>query len=164
MNLKFYLEKLHNSESFKQFVKENPEAYPCSGFFVIDKEGEDSKQHFDYFVPSLKKMFSFRLENKCEKVPVEMYDERIPEKISIDNDFDFKDVEKVINEEMEKNKIKTKIQKMLFSLQKLEEKDFLVGTVFISGLGMVKININVQDMKVTDFEKKSFFDILKRVK
>jgi len=38
MNFQFYLEKLKHSEEYKEFLKENPEAYPCSGFFTIDKE------------------------------------------------------------------------------------------------------------------------------
>jgi len=164
MNLNFYLEKLHNSEQFKEFVKENSDAYLCSGFFVIDKEGGDNKQHFDYYVPSSKKMFSFRLENKCEKVPIELFDDKVSEKITFEKDFDLKDIERMISSEMEKNEIKNKIQKMLFSLQKVDGKNMLVGTIFISSLGMVKVNLDLESMKIIQFEKKSFFDILKRVK
>ena len=39
MNLQLYLEKLKSSGVFKEFMKENPKAYLCSGFFTIDKEG-----------------------------------------------------------------------------------------------------------------------------
>jgi len=62
-----------------------------------------------------------------------------------------------------------KIQKILLSLQKIDKKDFLIGTVFISGLGMIKVKIdldlehrsvypNVQNFgaKIVEFEKKSF--------
>jgi len=38
MNMQFYVEKLSHSEEFKEFMKKNPDAYLCSGFFVIDKE------------------------------------------------------------------------------------------------------------------------------
>ena len=44
--------------SVKDFIKEFPEAYPCSGFFVIDMESKDNKNHFDFFVPKDKKIFS----------------------------------------------------------------------------------------------------------
>jgi len=63
-----------------------------------------------------------------------------------------------------------KIQKILLSLQKIDKKDFLIGTVFISGLGMIKVKIdldlehrsvypNVQNFgaKIVEFEKKIFF-------
>lgn len=164
MNLQFYLEKLHNSENFKNFIKENSDAYLCSGFFVIDKEGKDNKIHFDYFLPKEKKIFSFQLEEGIQKVPVEMFDKKIPEKISAEHDYDFDDIEKMIISEMEKERIKNKIQKMIFSLQKLKEKDFLVGTVFVSMLGMLKVHISLSEMKITLFEKKSFFDMMNVLK
>ena len=41
-------------------------------------------------------------------------------------------------------------------------KDFLIGTVFISGLGMIKINIDISEMKIIVFETKSFFDFMKK--
>jgi len=165
MNLQFYLEKLHNSEIFKKFIKENPDAFLCSGFFVIDKTGkEGNKQHFDYYIPSIKEMFSFKIKPEIEKVPVEMFEEKIPEKISINYDFDFQDIEKKIVIEIEKKGIRTEIQKILLSLQKINKKDFLVGTIFISALGMIKINISLPDKKIVNFEKKSFFDMLKIIK
>lgn len=164
MNFQFYLEKLHNSENFKNFMKENSDAFLCSGFFVIDKEGKDNKIHFDYFLPKDKKIISFQLEQDIQQVPVEMFDKRIPKKISIAHDFDFEDIEKMIVMEMEKQGIRNKIQKIILSLQKLKEKDFLVGTVFVSMLGMLKIHIALSEMKITLFEKKSFFDMVNVLK
>lgn len=165
MNFQFYLEKLKDSEIFKEFVKENPDAYFCSGFFVIDKTGkEGNKQHLDYYVPSIKKLFSFKMESEIEKVPIEIFNDKSPEKISIDYDFDFQEIEKKIVREIEKKGIKTKIQKILLSLQKLDTKNFLVGTVFISSLGMIKINISLPEKEIVKFEKKSFFDMVKIIK
>lgn len=164
MNFQFYLEKLLSSRSFQEFIKENKEAYPCSVFFVIDLEGKDNKQHFDYFIPSEKKMFSFKLESGGEKAPVEMIDERTPEKLSLNYNFDFKDIEKIILEEMEKREIKNKIQKMLFSLQKVDNKDLLIGTIFISMMGILSIHIDAIEKKIILFEKKSFLDMLKITK
>ena len=104
------------------------------------------------------------MEPDIEKVPIEMFDNKIPEKILINYDFDFQDIEKKIIREIEKKGIKTEIQKILLSLQKLQEKDFLVGTIFISALGMIKINISLPDKEIVKFEKKSFFDMLKIIK
>jgi hypothetical protein len=165
MNLQFYLEKLHNSEIFKKFMKENPNAFLCSGFFIIDKTGkEGNKQHFDYYVPKIKKMFSFKMEPKIEQVPIEMFEDKIPDKILVNYDFDFQDIEKKILREIEKKGIKTGVQKILLSLQKLDTKDFLVGTIFISALGIIKINISLPEKEIVKFEKKSFFDMVKIIK
>ena len=65
---------------------------------------------------------------------------------------------------MKTEEIDKKIQKILLSLQSKQGKDFLVGTVFISGMGIIKANIDLSEMKVVDFEKKSFFDMVKMVK
>ena len=85
MNLRFYLEKLSNSNEFKNFMKHNEGAYLCSGFFVIDKEpkAKGNKQHLDYFVPQSKKVFSFQFENtEVKMVQLENFEREPPEKIS----------------------------------------------------------------------------------
>ncbi|MAG10887.1 hypothetical protein CMI44_01075 [Candidatus Pacearchaeota archaeon] len=196
MNLQFYLEKLKVSEEYKKFMKENPSAYLCSGFFSIDKVGKDNKQHFDFCVPQSatisrppnpdktinkkslvnspnksssdsegkSKIISFQLEENCKMIPIENFGEKKFEKISEEIDFDFSEVEKMIEEKMVEEKINNKLQKILLSLQKLDGKNFLVGTVFISGLGMIKVKVDLEKMEVIDFEKKSFFDVMKVVK
>ena len=144
MNLQFYIEKLHSSKEFKDFMNENLDAYLCSGFFVIDKEGNDNKQHFDYYIQNQKKMFSFQLDSEMDNedgiklVPIEMFGGKIPEKV-LKHDFDFKEIEEMIEEEMRKQNIKNKIQKIMFSLQNLKGKDFLICTVFISMLGILRV-------------------------
>lgn len=164
MNFQFYLEKLFDSEHFQKFIKENKDAYPVSGFFVIDKEGKDNQQHLDYYVPSTKKLFSFQLEKGCELVPLEMIAEFKTDKLAVNYSFDFKDVEELIQKEMTAKGMTNKIQKLLFSLQHKEGKDYLVGTIFISGFGIIKVNIDISEMKIMLFEKKSFFDMLKITK
>ncbi|MBS3094584.1 hypothetical protein J4474_02870 [Candidatus Pacearchaeota archaeon] len=180
MNLQFYLEKLFTSKEFENFKKENPDAYLCSGFVVIDNETKGknaNKVHLDYFIPSTKKMFSFQLEKDCEVVPVEHFSEEPPAKMLDNIDFEFEEIEKMIEEKMQKEGITSKIQKILLSLQGKDKNHFLLGTVFISALGMIKIRIDLEDghrsvypqnrnsgAKMVDFEKKSLFDIIKRVK
>ena len=60
MNFQFYLEKFFSNKHFQEFKEKNKKAFPCSCFFVIDKKGKDNKQHFDYFTPEDKKLFSFK--------------------------------------------------------------------------------------------------------
>lgn len=158
MNFSFYVEKLENLLEFKKFKKENPDAFPCSCFFVIDKQGNDNKQHFDFFLPKEKKIMSFQLENN-QLVPIQEVEKGLKE-ISLKHNFDFKEIEELIIKEMEKNKMKNNIQKILFSLQRINGKDYLIGTIFIPMLGMLKVNIDIKEKKVTDFQKRSFFDMM----
>ncbi len=171
MNFQFYLEKLMNSEDFQKFKKEYPKSYLCSGFFSIDREKENEhEQHLDYYVPGLDKIFSFKLlnEGKVEQVPVDSYNnaekKEPPKGLNDHYDFDFKDIEKIVESKMFDEKINKKILKLLFSMQNSDGKDYLVGTVFISGLGLLKFTIDIHEKKVVDFEKKSFFDMMKIIK
>jgi len=165
MNFQFYFEKLKESKEFNKFMKEHKDAFFCSGFFILDKKGEDNKQNLDYFVPSLDKMFSFKIHDGIELVPVEEYGKGFkPEKISDNLDFNFEWIEKLIEGEMFEKKIKNKIEKLLLSLQAKDNKNYILGTIFISGLGLLKVKINLDEKRVVEFDKKSFFEMMKIVK
>ncbi len=165
MNSQFLFEKLEDSEEFKQFIKENPKAYLCSGFFIIDMDkNPENKYHFDFYVPSSKKTFSFELENGIKLVPLERNDEKVMEKLLMENHFDFDELKEKILTEMELKQVKNKIQKMIFSLQNIEGEDFLLGTIFLSGLGLIRADFDIKNNQITEFEKKSLFDMMKIVK
>lgn len=163
MNFQFFIEKLNDSDTYKKFIEENSKALPASAFFVLDFENPknpDNKSHFDFLIPEENKMFSCQLEEGCKFVPVEKFAENI-KPISLGHEFDFDEVKSLVLEEMKKRDIKNKLQRILLSLQNKDGVDYLVGTVFLSQLGLLKVNINLKEMKITDFEKKSFMDMLK---
>ena len=164
MNLQFYLEKLFESDIFKKFRKENKDAYLCSGFFSIDRQGKDNQQHLDFYVPSEKKIFSIKLEKNIELAPLENYDERIPEKLKENLDFDFDEIENIIINKMKEENVNKQIQKLLFSFQNMKGKNFLIGTIFISGMGILKVTISLDENKIISFEKKSILDMFKIIK
>ena len=164
MNFQFYLEKLYESPVFENFKKEFSDAVLCGGFFVIDKDGNDNKQHLDFFIPSSKKSFSFKMEDNIQGEFIENFGEKQPQEVSDKYDFDFEQIEEIILGAMKQNDIENRIQKILLSFQHLDDRDYLIGTVFISGMSLVKIQIDLTDMKFVDFEKKSFFDMIKKVK
>ena len=160
MNLQFYLEKLHSSDEFQAFIKENPQAFLCSGFLTIDKERNNNQVHFDYFIPKEKIIISFQLESEVQKVPLEKYDDKIPEEVSTDFYLDFEEIESLILIKMGSENIKNKIQKIILSLQSINGKNLLIGTVFVSMLGLLKITVDIEGKKITEFEKKSLLDIM----
>ncbi len=167
MNFQFYVEKLFDSEEFQNFLKENKDAYPCGGFFVVDLENlknPDNKNSIDYFSPSINKMFSFKFEKGVEKTPVENFGGKIPEKIKLNYNFEFEEIEDLIRKKMEEEQISKGIQKMLFSLQARENKCFLVGTVFISGMGILNLVIDLEERNIIEFSRKSFMDMISILK
>ena len=163
MEFQDLVNKLFASEEFKKFKQEKEDAFPCSGFFSIDVNEKDNKQHIDYYVPSENKVYSFKLESGCEKIPTEFQDNKKPEKISLNYDFNFQVMRDIIVNRMNKEGLKNKIQKLLFSFQHSSEKgkDYLLGTIFISGLALLKIEISLDEKKIESFEKKSFMDMMK---
>lgn len=168
MNFQFYIEKLFDSTEFASFKKENKDAFLCGGFFIIDLENlknPENKSQVDFFVPSSKKMFSFKLDGGVQLIPVEQFDsQRIPEKVPDNIDFDFDEIDEIVRKKMRDEKMNNKLQKIIISVQNLEKKTYLLCTVFISGMGILKVHISLGDKKITLFEKKSFFDMIKMVK
>jgi hypothetical protein len=164
MKFQFYYEKLTNLDEYQKFLKENPQAYFCSAFFVLDKKEKNNKVHFDFYIPEGPKMYSFKLDNKPEFANIENFDPRIPEKLQMNFEFDLIEIEELIKKEMEKRKIKGEIQKLLFSLQRLKEKNYLLATVFISNMALLKVTIKLPENKITEFEKKSLFDMIRLIK
>ena len=164
MNFQFYLEKLFASNSFQEFIKENKEAFPCSGFFTIDLEKNQNQQHFDYFSPRINRIFSFKLENNCEKVEIEPEENYEPQKLSMNYSFDFDEIKEIITKKIEEEKINAKVQKILLSLQKVKTEDLLTGTVFISNLGIIRVSIDIVKKQIIDFQKSSLMDMFKIIK
>ena len=166
MNFQFFVEKLVESDEFRKFKDENKDAYPVGGFFSFDVEnaGKENKYSLDYFIPSHKKLVSFKLEQGIEMVPVTIQNDQKFEEIGANYDFDFKDFEELIRKKMETEKINAKVQKILYSLQNLDRKDYLVGTVFISGFGIIQTNIEIAKKEIVKFERKSFLDFLRITK
>jgi hypothetical protein len=161
-NFQFYLEKLTSSKEFSNFKKEFPDVFFTSGFFSLDKEKEgEDKFHLDFFVPSFKRLFSFKLEKGVERIPLEIIEGQEFVKISDNYDFTFEELEEIILEKMKQEKVDKKVQKIIYSLQGKEGKEILISTVFISGFSILKIVFDIREKKIIEFEKKSFMDFLR---
>ncbi len=164
MNLRFYEEKLESLDEFKDFILKNSNAYLCSVFLTIDKESGKNEVHFDYFIPESKETISFQMNSEMKMVPLENFEDKIPEKLLIESGVDFGEIEYMISQRMFKENIKNKIQKIILSMNGTSGKDILTGTVFISMLGLLKISIGLKEKKILDFEKKSLMDMMKIIK
>jgi len=164
MNLQFYFEKLENSEAYKNFIKKNKDAYFYSGFFCLDKKGKDNQVHLDFFIPSSEEVFSFKIDGEIVLSSITIYAKKVPEEISMKLDLNLDVFEKIILDEIEKKEVKKKVQKLLLGLQSKDKEIFLIATVFMSGMGLVKLNINVKSKEISEFEKKSIFDMISVLK
>ena len=162
MEFKEYLDKLNKSKEYKEFLTNNKEAYFFSGFFSIDNEGKDLPQvNFDFYIPSSKDIFSFKLGDKIELTKIDNFDKRIPEELSLNFNFKLEEFQTLIIKEMEKKEVNNKVKKFLFSYQSLSKKPYLLATVFLSNFGLLKTHIDIKDKKIISFEKSSILDMMK---
>ena len=164
MNANFYLEKLHASDEFKDFISKNPSAVLCSGFFVIDKEKNSNQMNFDYSSNELDKIFSFQVGDKIVVNLLDKFGDKNVSQVSDNLDFEFKEIESLIEKEMKNQNASNKIQRIMLSLQEKENRNYLFGTIFVSMFGLIKTTISLPDKKIEEFEKKSLFDIIKITK
>lgn len=83
------LERLENSEEFKKFKEQFPEAYFCTAFFVIGKE-EEKKQQLNYFISDTEIMSFDMGENitplKHNTIKTEKNDEIRKEEIKVEEE------------------------------------------------------------------------------
>lgn len=148
MNFQFYLEKLNQSEEFKEFLDKFPKAHLTSAFFSIDKTGkEDHSQSIDYYVPQTKEFISFKLSNPIQKIPMQVLEGQTFTKISSNIDFELNEIENIIQEKIKENEIKNSVQKLMYSLQQKENKNYIIGTLFLSNLALVKFVLNLETKK-----------------
>lgn len=163
MNIQDFIIDLEGSLEFQEYKKKYPKSYLCSAFFIIDLEGTENKYHLDFYAPEDESMVSFQMEDTVKQIPVERINNDIPKKLIAKSELNFYDIEQLIKKEMEKQKIKNKLQKIIIVLQNYEENDFFICTGFLSGLGLLKIHIDSKQKKIILFEKKSFFDMFKKI-
>ncbi len=170
MNLSHCLEKIETSQQFKNFLEKNPEAKLCAGFFVLDfKEFKDQSQ-IDYCTPD-GDIFTFTLNNEITLTKPEMIEEEKKlspldrEKIKIE----LQSLKRIVESEMEKNKVSSNLEKIIAIIQNFELKDKPTSliwnlTCMLPGLKIIQVWIDAFSGEILKFEDKSLFDVIKKVK
>jgi isocitrate dehydrogenase kinase/phosphatase len=164
MNFKNYLEKLKNSVEYKNFKKENPDSFLSSAFFIIDlkSDGKENYQSFDFYIPKDKEMFSFCINDNFKKNKLDLINKNeVPFILDSNLDFDINKIIELLKKKNKEEKIGNSIHKILFSLQTKNKNSFLIGTVFLDKMSLVKFVIDIKKMKIISFDKKNIFEILK---
>jgi len=167
MNFSQTLEKIESSDAFKNFKEKHPDAKLCAGFFVLDYQQQANQQQLDYILKN-NKIFTFIInkENKeitiKEAETIEGHREKLPA-IKKETKIDLNDVEQIVKEKMQEEKINNKIDKIIAVLQKHENKMIWNLNCMLEGMGILQVHIDCSDGRVLKFEKKSLFDFIKRM-
>jgi len=157
MNLFEVMRRVEDSKVFKRFKKENPGAYFCAAFFIMDLETKEDKRQLDYYVSSTDVMTFSIVNDKVEAAKAELpKKEKIP---AIGMQAVKLDEEKAIDLAKKESEI-GEFTKVIAVLQNLEGKD-IWNLSCIKGLQMMRYHVLASDGKVIKKEKINLMDMMK---
>jgi predicted transcriptional regulator len=154
MKLKQLLQELNETEIYKNFLKENPEAFFAVGFFILDLEKETETFQLDFFIQEKKQITSFEFPIKEEKThedKIENLEEQSSE-IKIDIDDLKTEVKKRIaenNSSLLPTKIIATISKNQWNLTCMDD-----------SLGILQLKINSKTGEQDSFKKGSLMEFM----
>lgn len=165
-----YVQKVKNSQDFKEFMKEDPKAYLCSLFFTRDFNDNRSETQVDFYSPKKKMIVSFKADKKIERFPLNKKAETlthkkfIPKPIKETIKMDVDELEPTLTDEMHNRGMTYHIEKLLAFVNITDGELIWNCTGFLRGLGLLQAHVEDKTNTVLFMEKKSFFDILKFTK
>ena len=159
MNLFEIIRKIEMSKAFKSFKKENPGAYLCAAFFIIDYETNTAKKQLDYFVSSTDVMTFAINQEGTEITPLQA---ELPKKEKIPA-IGMQAVKLSEDEAMEIAKKESEIgefTKVIAVLQNLNGID-IWNLSCMRGLQMMRYHVSASDGKILKKEKINLMDMMK---
>jgi len=157
MNIFEVIRKVEMSKEFRKFKKENPGAYLCAAFFILDYELKEEKKQLDYYVSSSDVMTFSIVDNEVKMMPAELpKKEKIPaigmQAVKLDED-------KVMEIAKKESEI-GEFTKVIVVLQNLDGKD-IWNLSCMKGLQMMRYHVLAFDGKVLKKEKINLMDMMK---
>lgn len=160
MKFEHYQKKLLESEVYKNFRKENPKAYLCAGFFVLDFETGKNMHQIDYMIGK-NKIATFSLDDgvkmNVSSMPI---NKKLP-KIEGDIQTDLEALKGIVEDEMKNRTITDNIKKIIAVLQITDGKVIWNLNCITNNLNVLQIHVDDSDKTILKFMKYSIMDIVK---
>ena len=163
MKLTPYVERLNNSNQFKDFNKKNEDAFIIAGFFILDYEAGKNVHQIDYYLPSKKKVAAFTLDGQITMQLLSLLNEKVPEKLDIKTKVDLDQLKGILEDEMKNRNITDEIRKVIAVLQCIDGKRIWNLNCILTGMGVLNAHIEDESRSVLKMEKRSFTDIMKKI-
>ncbi len=163
MKIQPYVEKLNNSQVYKQFQNKYGDAFLVAGFFVLDFETGQNLHQIDYYVPSEKKVAAFTLDEEIMVQMLKLLDERIPEKLDIQTNIDLDALKGIIEDEMKNRGISDEIRKMIAVIQTIEGRKIWNVNCILSGMELLKTHVEDSSKTILKMERTSMMDFIKKM-
>ena len=171
MNLKELFSKLEKSSAFKDFRKENKDAFFCAAFIIMSIKQSSFENSLDF--RNEKEIFTFKIQEgeknkdeiimqKEELLPSRKQLEKIDEKDAKNIKADVESLKKIVEEHLKKNKIENPLEEIIAVLQSSEDGKKLSWhmTCIASGFAIISIIINAKSGNIEKFEKKNLLDFM----
>jgi len=160
-----HLERLIG-ELRREFIKEDPNAYLCSLFFIRDFTEKKNETQVDFYSPKKKCIVSFKVDGKIERVANKKaetmaHKKFIPKPLNESIKLDIDEMKDTLLDEMHNREMTYEIEKILSFLNMVEGKAVWNCTGFLKGLGILQTHVDDETNSVLFMEKKSFFDLIK---
>ena len=163
MKIAPYVDKLHNSDQYKEFVKENADASLVAGFFVLDLENGKHIHQLDYYLPDKKKIAAFTLDEGIVLQLLSLMGSKVPEALDIKTKIDLDALQGILEDEMHNRNMTEKVQKIIAVVQSIEGKKTWTLNCVLSGMHVLHARIEDETQSVLSMNKTSLFDYIKKV-
>ena len=164
MKIKPYIEKLEQSEQYKNFKIKYPDAFLAAGFFVLDLEGGANVHQIDFYVPSQKKIAAFSLDG--EEVGLKLLDtlnDKVPEVLDMNTNVDLDAISGILADEMKNRGMSEGIRKIIAVIQNIDGKRIWNLNCVLTGMEILKSHVEDESQTVLKIEKASILDIMKKM-
>ncbi len=167
MKASHYIKEVKKSQAFKEFIKEDPEAYVCSLFFIRDFNGPQNETQVDFYSPKNKNIVSFKIGNGIERIPAAKKAETIthkkiiPKPLSESIKMDLDELKPTLVDEMRNRDMTYEIEKILAVLNVADDRPIWNCTGFLKGLGLLQAHIEDESASVLFMEKHSLMDMIR---
>jgi len=165
MKIKPYVEKLEQSEQYKNFKVKYPDAFLVAGFFILDLETNQNIHQIDFFIPSEKKIAAFTLDGEVTLQLMDMIskDGKNPEKLDLETNIDLDALSGILTDEMHNRGISEDIRKIIAIVQNIDGKKIWNLNCVLTGMEILKSHVDDASQSVLKLERSSVMDLMKRM-
>lgn len=163
MKIEPYIQKLNESDQFKEFQGKYPDSFLIAGFFVLDFESNQNLHQIDYYLPKENKIAAFSLDEQINLQILEAMNKKAPEQLDIRVNTDLEELKGILLDEMHNRGMTEEIKKIIAVLQNIEGKRLWNLNCVLSGMEILKAHLEDTSKTVLSMEKLSIMDVVKKM-
>jgi len=166
MKIKPYVEKLEQSEEYKNFKIKYPDSFMMAGFFVLDLEGGVNVHQIDFYIPAEKKVALFTLDEGVKldiKDMIRKDETKDPEKMDFETNIDLDALQGILMDEMKNRGISEDIKKIIAVIQNIDGKKIWNLNCVLTGMEILKSHVEDETKTVLKMDRTSVMDIMKHI-